>query len=92
MKKNDAVKSIALPRLKETSSYRTIYEENMKNKLLNLLFEPNLEIYMLATMNSNKLDPKTFLMYFHLVHLRSSTRKDKMEFLFNNAEALLSSK
>lgn len=47
----------------------------MKNKLLNLLFEPNLENYMLATINTNRMDPRTFLTYFHSVYLRSSTRK-----------------
>ena len=64
----------------------------MKNKLLNLLFEPNLENYMLSTVNSNRLDPRTFLLYFHLVHLRSAKRRDKMELLYNNAEALLGMK
>jgi hypothetical protein len=64
----------------------------MKNKLLNLLFEPNLENYMLATVNSNRIDPKTFLLFFHLVFLRSATKREKMELLYTNAEALLSSK
>jgi len=50
----------------------------MKNKLLNLLFEPNLENYMLATVNSNRMEPRTFLLYFHSVYLRSVSRREKM--------------
>lgn len=64
----------------------------MKNKLLNLLFEPNLENYMLATINSNRMEPRTFLLYFHSVYLRSASRREKMELLYTNAEALLSTK
>ena len=78
VKKNDQIKSVPLQKLKETHSFKSIHEENMKNKLLNLLFEPNLENYMLSTVNSNRLEPKTFLMYFHLVFLRSATRREKM--------------
>ena len=64
----------------------------MRNKLLNLLFEPNLENYMLSTINGNRLDPNTFLLYYHLVYLRSSSKREKMELMYNNAELLLSKK
>lgn len=75
MKKSQEVKTISLKDLKETPAFKTIHEENQKNKLLNILFEPNMEKYILEMINNNKMDPKTFLLYFHLVFLRNVKKR-----------------
>ncbi len=91
MKKSQEVKTIPLNVLKETPVFKSIHEENMKNKLLNLLFEPNMENYILEMINNKKMDPKIFLLYFHLVFLRSSLKREKMEPFYTFAEHILKS-
>lgn len=61
----------------------------MKNKLLNLLFESNMENYILEMVNKNKMDAKTFFFYFHLVFLRSARKKERMELFYTYAEDIL---
>lgn len=51
---------------------KEISQENTRNKLVNLLFEPNIETYISIIANT---DPKLFMLYFHLVFLRSAHRK-----------------
>lgn len=82
------MKTIPLAQLKETPAYRSIFEENMKNKLLNLLFDLNLEDHIVSMVKNNLIDPKLFLIFFHLVLLRSA-RKNKIDFFYNYAEILL---
>lgn len=60
----------------------------MKNKLLNLLFDINLEDHIVSMVKNNLIDPKLFLIFFHLVLLRSA-RKIKIDFFYNYAEILL---
>lgn len=63
----------------------------MKNKLLNLLFEPNMENYIFE-LSKNKMDPKTFIFYYHIVFLRSARKREKMEEFTNYVLSILSNK
>jgi hypothetical protein len=56
---------------------KEIKEENTRIKLVNLLFEPNIESYIFK-LGASRADPKIFMMYFHLVFLRSAKRKEKL--------------
>ena len=45
----------------------------------------------MATVSSNGFNPRTFILYFHLVFLRSAGKSDKMEQMYSHTQALLSS-
>lgn len=45
---------------------------------------------MISTVGSNNFNPRTFILYFHLVFLRSAGKRDKMEQMYSHAQALLS--
>lgn len=50
-----------------------------------------MENYILEMINNNKMDPKTFLLYFHLVFLRNIRKKEKLEYFYSFAEKILKS-
>ena len=72
----------------ESKVLKQIEEENTRNKLVNLLFEPGIEDYILG-LAAEKKDPKLFLIYFHLVFLRSATKRNKLEAFYGEAEKVL---
>lgn len=69
--------------------YKLVEEDNTKTKVVNLLFESNIENYIF---NSSEVNWKTFIIYFHTVFLRNSKKKDKYVEFYNKCTDILSKK
>ncbi len=63
-----------------------VEEENVKNMHIRMLFQENLQRYLFSLAES---DPKPFLLYFHLVFLRNSAKKENLPEYFCKCERML---
>ena len=66
-----------------------VEEDNDRTKMVNLLFEPNIESYIF---NSSETNSRVFLIYYHTVFLRSAKRTDKYVEFYQKAVELLTRK
>ncbi len=71
----DMLKQVPEDILAKSKVYKLVEEDNIKTKLVNLLFEPNIENYMF---NSSEINSRAFMIYFHTVFLRNARKKDKI--------------